>query len=395
MKEADDSSDSNELEKYLSMGIPLEEAKRAISSKSEEMTRLSNIGPERAGEVVNLECKILTINEREVNLGDEPKKAYYGFLVDDTGSLPYTSWRDIPYEKGNSVVIKKGLVREWKGKAEIVINRQSVLLKSDREFGSLQKKKERKKIADVRDIGWVTVTGKILSAERREKNDKKFIRGVIGDETGRMPFTSWVDFGFKEGDTVEMSGMVRSWLGLLSLSIGEESEVKESQEGVEAKRLKLSIGELEDRGGGFEVEVNGELLEIQKGSGLIVRCPICRRAVKGNNCTIHGEVDGVWDLRIKGVLDDGTGNLSMIIGRGLCEELLGKTLEEFKDDAKNAMDPAIVSREMEEKLLLRRYEVIGDTRSDEFGLRMMVKIIKPAEDKDPKKIAGGLLEGIR
>jgi replication factor A1 len=308
--------------------------------------------------------------------------------------LPYTSWRDIPYEKGQSVVIKKGLVREWKGKAEIVINRQSALLKSDKQFKTIQLKKERKKIGDIKTPGWVTTVGRVLSRDDREKNGKRFTRGVIGDETGRMPFTSWVDFNFREGDVVEISGMVRSWLGLLSLNIGESSEVRESQEELDSSRLRVTIGGLEDRGMAFDILVEGDLVEIQKGSGLIVRCPICRRAIKGNNCAVHGEVDGVWDLRLKGVLDDGGGNLSMIIGKDLCEALLGKKLEELKEEAKDAMDTQVVLHEMEEKLLFNRYEAIGDVRSDEFGLRMIVRSIKSAEGGDPREMAQALLGGL-
>lgn len=394
MKEEDTSSSSEEIEKYLAMGIPLEEAKRAMSSRSEENTTLSRIGPERAGELVNIECKILTINEREVNLGDEPRKSYWGFLVDDTGSLPYTSWRDIPYQKGDSILIKKGLVREWKGKAEIVINRASVLQGSSKEFKIISRKGERTHIAEVREPGWVALVGKILTRERREKNGKEFTRGVLGDDTGRMPFTSWVDFDFVEGDAIEVSGMVKSWLGMLSLNIGEGSDLIKSLESIEVRRQRVSIGELEERGGGFEVEVEGELLEVQRGSGLIVRCPTCRRAIRGNNCTIHGKVDGVWDLRLKGVLDDGIGNLSIIVGRDLCEKILEKTLDGLKDEAKDAMDSDVVAKEMEEAFLFKRYLVMGDVRSDEFGLRMIVKSIAAVEGGEPRDLAKSLLEGM-
>jgi len=46
-------------------------------------------------------------------------------------------------------------------------------------------------------------------------------------------------------------------------------------------------------------------VDVQSGSGLIKRCPECNRALVKGACGEHGKVEGVYDLRIKAVLDDG------------------------------------------------------------------------------------------
>ena len=61
-----------------------------------------------------------------------------------------------------------------------------------------------------------------------------------------------------------------------------------------------------------------------------MRCPECNRALQENECSVHGNVDGVEDLRIKLIVDDGTGVVSGIFDKSLTEKILGKTYDELK-----------------------------------------------------------------
>jgi replication factor A1 len=56
-----------------------------------------------------------------------------------------------------------------------------------------------------------------------------------------------------------------------------------------------------------ERTMEGALVDIKDGSGLIKRCPDedCTRVIRNGRCSEHGDVSGEFDLRIKGVLDDG------------------------------------------------------------------------------------------
>ena len=111
------------------------------------------------------------------------------------------------------------------------------------------------------------------------------------------------------------------------------------------------------------VEVEGALVDIQSGSGLIKRCPEedCTRVLQNGRCNEHGEVEGEFDLRIKGVLDDGEEVTEVIFDEEATEELTGITLEQAKEMAMDALDTTVVADEMRQKVLGRYYRVEGPT----------------------------------
>jgi Single-stranded DNA-binding replication protein A (RPA), large (70 kD) subunit and related ssDNA-binding proteins len=116
--------------------------------------------------------------------------------------------------------------------------------------------------------------------------------------------------------------------------------------------------------------VEGALVDIQSGSGLIKRCPDeeCTRVLQNGRCSEHGQVDGEFDLRIKGVLDDGKSVTEVIFDREATEELTGMGLEEAKQLAMDALDTTVVAEEMAEDVLGRYYRVTGPT----FGRYVLV-----------------------
>ena len=91
----------------------------------------------------------------------------------------------------------------------------------------------------------------------------------------------------------------------------------------------MTMSQLIENGGAVGIRVRGVLIDIKKGSGLVLRCPDCNRVTQKGMCMVHGKVQGKHDLRIKGVLDDGTGAVTVILGKELTEKLSGKTMEEY------------------------------------------------------------------
>ena len=61
---------------------------------------------------------------------------------------------------------------------------------------------------------------------------------------------------------------------------------------------RMWIEDLADRGGGVDVTIRGILIDLREGSGLVYRCPECRRVLRKGACRIHGEVKGNADLRV-------------------------------------------------------------------------------------------------
>jgi len=63
--------------------------------------------------------------------------------------------------------------------------------------------------------------------------------------------------------------------------------------------------------------------------------------VKGA-CGEHGKVEGVYDLRIKAVLDDGEKVQDILMNREITEAFTGITLDKAKEMATEALDQGVV-----------------------------------------------------
>ncbi|MFQ5910408.1 MAG: hypothetical protein ACE5IJ_06775, partial [Thermoplasmata archaeon] len=165
--------------------------------------------------------------------------------------------------------------------------------------------------------------------------------------------------------------------GIPQLSFDERAEVTISDEELPStedltKSSRIWIEDLIERGGAVDATVRGILVDVKEGSGLIHRCPECRRVLRKNTCRIHGEVEGQADLRIKSVVDDGSGALTAVFGKELTEGLLNKSLEECETMARDAMTHEVVRDELADMLIAQPVEVRGNVTKDEFGIMMIV-----------------------
>ena len=131
------------------------------------------------------------------------------------------------------------------------------------------------------------------------------------------------------------------------------------------------IEDLAEKGGGTNVTVRGIVIDLKDGSGLVYRCPECRRVLRRNLCRIHGEVKGEPDLRMKAVLDDGSEALTAVFDRDLTEALLEKSLDACIAQAKEAMSTDVVRDELADELVAQPMEICGDAVSDDHGLLLM------------------------
>ncbi len=115
-------------------------------------------------------------------------------------------------------------------------------------------------------------------------------------------------------------------------------------------------------------EVEGALVDMQSGSGLIKRCPVegCTRVLQNGRCSEHGEVEGEFDLRIKAVVDDGIDAHEVIFDKEATEELTGLSLEEAKEMAMDALDTTIVADEIADDIVGTYYRIEGRRSADTF-----------------------------
>ena len=209
---------------------------------------------------------------------------------------------------------------------------------------------------DIRDIDapeeWVDITAKVVDLWDATSDAVAQV-GLLGDETGTIKFTKWSKSDLpelEEGAVYSLRNVVTDeYQGRFSVKLNRTTTIEELDENIEV--------------GDDAVEVEGALVDIQSGSGLIKRCPEedCTRVLQNGRCSEHGEVEGEFDLRIKGVLDDGETVHEVIFDQEATENLTGISLEEAQEMAMDALDTTVVADEMREKTLGRYYRVSGPT----------------------------------
>jgi len=197
---------------------------------------------------------------------------------------------------------------------------------------------------------WVDLTAKVVELWE-PRSDSVAQVGLLGDESGRIKFTKWAKSDLPElaeGEVYRLGNVVTDeYEGRYSVKLNRTTTIERLDEDIEV--------------GDDETEVEGALVDIQSGSGLIKRCPEddCTRVLQNGRCSEHGEVEGVFDLRIKGVLDDGEDVHEVLFDQEGTEELTGVSLEEAKDMAMDALDTSVVAEEMRETVLGRYYRIAG------------------------------------
>jgi len=199
---------------------------------------------------------------------------------------------------------------------------------------------------------WIDVTAKVVELWE-PRSDSIAQVGLLGDESGTIKFTKWAKSDLpelEEGAVYRLGNVVTDeYQGRYSVKLNRTTTIQALEEDLEV--------------GDNEVVVEGALVDVQSGSGLIKRCPEedCTRVLQNGRCSEHGEVEGEFDLRIKGVLDDGEEVHEVIFDQDATETLTGISLSEAREMAMDALDTAVVADEMRDLILGRYYRVEGPT----------------------------------
>lgn len=176
--------------------------------------------------------------------------------------------------------------------------------------------------------------------------------GLVADETGQMKFTAWADSDvpeMEEGQQYRLESVVTDvYQGRTQIQLNSSTEVTPLDKEIDAAEQETS-------------EDYGVIVDIQSGSGLIKRCEVddCTRVLNNGRCSEHGEQDGEHDIRVKAVLDDGEEVQDVLFDDDATEEFVGITLEDAKEMAAEALDPQVVTDEVEDALIGRYYAVEG------------------------------------
>ncbi len=374
----DDEDIESRLRKLISeFRVPEGEARRSVlnyflkehgvmpqARASSEKVRVADI--KEAGRWVDLEVRVLDLWEPASEAISQT-----GLVGDSTGSMKFVKWAKSELanlELGKSYLLKRVVTDEFQGRYSVKLNRTSQVEPLDVEVEArpVSKAAEPAKVVEINEAGrWVDLTVKV--AQLWETNSESISQsGLVGDETGTIKFVKWVKSelpDLEEGKSYRLKNVVTDeFQGRYSVKLNRTSQI-------EPLDVDIEIGSV-------AAEFSGALVDVQKGSGLIKRCPVCKRSLAKGVCSEHGKVDGTYDLRIKAVLDDGRRVQDILINRETTERLVDLDLEKAKQMAMEALDHEVVRSLIESKLMGRYYSITGP-RVDRYLLVESISEMQP------------------
>lgn len=368
-------------------------AESSIDPALPKEVRLRDLRPTEAPVIVL--GRVVTASRREITRRSDGgrRPVLSGLLSDGTATVRFTWWDPPPQEIDRGTVLRAGPVqiREWQGRPEISFTwRTRVVEASEAELPRLiPEELPARRVADLSggDEGF-RLEVRVLRAEAKPVTvgeERRLVHeGLVADDTGPLAFTAWTDFHLTEGEAVRIAGgYVRAFRGRPQLVLDERSHVDRipgaglppAAAFVSAPPRAIALLEAE-RGSDLAV-VEGLVVGLLPPSGLVYRCPSCRRSVTQGLCRLHGAVEGVPDLRARIALDDGTGALTVHADRAQTERLGGRTLEECLRRLRDTPDPGRLEEELFEALFGTRLRVTGRASVDDFGLTLFPREIAP------------------
>jgi len=359
----------NRLEEMITkFKVPSNEAQRSVTNyflkkysipKNEFYTRQAEpqltkiVDLSENGKWANLKAKVIQLWE---NTHDSISQV--GLLGDETGIIKFTGWKnaELPeLEQGESYLLKSIVIGEYNDRFQVQLNKNSSVerLTEDIEVGGGDftpnlKESELRNIVDLVGGQWVTIEGKIVQLWE-DSHETIEQAGLIGDPTGVVKFTNWASADLpdmEEGKSYRLKNVVvNEYGGKVQIQLNRSSSIEELDEDIKVGTSTFTY--------------SGAMVDIQTGSGLIKRCPECKRALLKGACPEHGKIKGEYDLRIKVVLDSGTTSQDILINRELTEELVGLSLESAIAMAADALDPGVVLDKLKHELIGRYYTASG------------------------------------
>ncbi len=314
-------------------GVPAAEAERTVTNELMKEYDIPNPGAlSGSGEQKSINELVpgewVTIEGRIVALSSSPSPAISqtGIISDNTGAVRFVVW-----SKANAPVMSTGkwyhiesaVVDEYRGVANIKVHSGSTVKEVEKDGALIPAVTP---IAEL-SVGVGSVRAKVLQ-EWDTTHDRMLQSGLLGDESGTIKFVLWKEEGKEKlvpGTVYNIFyALVDEYNGRHSLNLNTSTCIPEEGD------IAVSSG---------DTTVEGALVHLAPGSGLIKRCPVegCNRVLSRQNyCPVH-EIQPKfnYDLRIKGWLDNGVKTWELLIQRENVELLTGMTLEQARELAEN------------------------------------------------------------
>ncbi|MBU4374303.1 MAG: replication protein A [Euryarchaeota archaeon] len=367
--------------------VPPEEARRNVINiflKKHNIPKSEFFTPRETPQVkvsdIKEDGKWVTLRAKVVQLWEAKQESIsqVGLLGDESGTIKFTKWAKasaLPtMEEGKSYIFKNVTTSEWQGQFSVKLNKTSEIIPINED---IKVETPQARASDIKEDGkWVTLRAKVV--QLWDSNHESLSQvGLLGDESGTIVFKKWTKANLpqvEEGKSYLFKNIITAeWQGQFSVKLNKTSEIIPIKEDIEV--------------GSTLAEFSGAIVDIQSGSGLIKRCPECNRALAKGACGEHGKVEGIYDLRVKAVMDDGEKTQDILLNREITEALTGITLDKAKEMATEALDQAVVLDLIKSKLV-GRYFVVTGAKLDRFMLVETITLdVKPLEENISKLLA--------
>ncbi len=395
-----------DLQNLIEYSVPVDEAKQSLrrkygdgssSSSSPSTADIADVTTDMGN--VTITAKVLTVGQRSIRYQGNDQTIFEGELADETGKISYTAWNDFSLSPGEVITAGNAGVREWEGEPELNLGDSTNIARENTDFDVPYKVGGDATLAEVRpgDRG-VALEVTVLEAESKvidgRDGETEIKSGIVADESARLPFTDWeAREEVTEGATISVNNVyVREFRGVPSINFSEFTTVSPLAREVDVNdsATRMTVREAVETGGAFDVEVLGNIVAVRDGSGLIQRCPECGRVVQKGQCRSHGQVDGQDDLRVKAIVDDGTGTVTAILDDKLTADVYGGGLEKARQQARDAMDQEVVADSIREEVVGHEYRVRGNLSVDDYGANLEATEFAVTDD-DPVERAKAFL----
>jgi replication factor A1 len=382
------SKDLTNLVKNFEMTVT--EAERTITAREARTHKVSFFEGRTTSGIMDIAAvkdkDWVTVEGKVVYLGTPTSKSVHqmGVLADRSGAIRFTVWAR---KKG----VETPLTELTLGKSYRISN-ATIGTYNEALSMSLHKGTDAVEIKDIGDIkppltmvseakpGVVNIKGKVVRLFQATKDTISQV-GLIGDNSGTIRFTTW------KSEKLPVVDIDKSYVMEYAFC---------SEFGGTPSIVPTSIKEIKEA---FDVKdssrtFRGNIVQIRAGSGLVRRCPIegCGRVMtRQNYCAVHEiQKDFVYDMRIKGVLDDGNSAKNIHVPLAVVESVTGiKLADAIKIAETSPLGMDEVLDRISEKIFGRYFDVAGTEYPDRIYVGGMTPV-KP-DMAEAKKILGGVV----
>ena len=328
-----------------------------------------------------------------------------GRLADSSGQMSFLCWGEFNHEVGALLRFEGANIRRFRDTPEVNFSdRTKIEVFRDAAFPDMDElaSQTRASIADIRDgMRGVDITVQIESIETRtfvRDGEERSLTSVrVLDPSGRCKMTVWSPIELESGQVVSVQeARIRAFQGTPDITVDDATQITILDDSPwekidpESHVVEATLGELRRNGSRDGIQTEGDVLAIRDDCGIVLRCPECRRVLREGVCADHNVVEGVEDLRLRLVIDDGLATANVVVGRAASEKFLETDMGTIQSRITEEGASGFV-QELQNRLFGQRLSIKGRAIVDDRGTMLMADSIVE-KSGDPVAIAAEVRE---